>query len=122
MMATDTGRMHPRDQFWDGKRKPFIIGVLFAFLLLQILFLGNMSYLYGVVFRSSYRVHNIHMLEVNLDTGSSVIQGSVEAAYEALHSDEFPTLITKSASDYPSLQAAQRAVCRGDYWLSLIHI
>lgn len=111
---------HPRDSFWDGKRKPFAIGVLFTFLFLQIVFLGNLSYLYGVVFESRYKTHRFDILNVNLDGNTSTIQNSISAAYSSLRGKDFFTLQEGTAAQYPSVQAARHAVCKGSYWAALV--
>ena len=116
----DRGRLHPRDSFWDGKRKPFIIGVCFCFLLLQLLFLGNLSYLYGVVFKSSGRTHNLEVLNINLDTDASLVQGSITAAYSALEGDHFFSLQSRPSTEYSSVSAARQAVCQGHFWAALV--
>ncbi|USW49984.1 hypothetical protein Slin15195_G033030 [Septoria linicola] len=116
----DRGRLHPRDTFWDGKRKPFLIGVCFTFLLLQILFLGNLSYLYGVVFKSSYRTHNLEILNVNLETSTSTVQGAVDAAYSRLQGDGFFSLQSRPSTQYNTVDAAREAVCKGHFWAAVV--
>lgn len=106
--------------FWIDKKRPFITGVCFVFILLQLLFLGNLSYLYGVLFKSSHRVHNLNILSLNLDTNDSPIESSVSAAYQALKSDGFLSLQAHSSTMYPDLRAAREAVCQGHYWGAIV--
>ncbi|KAL4972283.1 hypothetical protein BDW66DRAFT_162994 [Aspergillus desertorum] len=73
----------------------FSIAVGISFLMIQLLFLGNLSYLYGTKFKESERVHNLNLLYVDYDGG----------------------IIDQSVSDaYTLLQSSRNAVCSGDYW------
>ncbi|EME43035.1 hypothetical protein DOTSEDRAFT_173635 [Dothistroma septosporum NZE10] len=113
-------RLDPHDPYWNGKRRPFIIGVCFVFILLQLLFLADLSYLYGVVFRSGDKAHNLHILNVNLDANQSIVQQSISAAYSRLTGADYLELESRPSSEYSSIEAARSAVCRGDYWAAIV--
>lgn len=106
--------------YWTDKKKPLIIGIVFVFILLQLLFLGNLSYLYGVVYRSEYRVHRLNVLSLNLDTANSSIYASLNAAYSQLQGDDFLSLQEHPASQYQSIEAAREAVCKGHFWAAVV--
>lgn len=95
-------------------RKNFLIGLGISFTLLQLLFLGNMCYLYGTQYRDGTRFHKLKMLYVDYD--GDVVGQSVVDAYGMLSSDEFPSLIQSPASEYPTPKHVKTAVCKGDYW------
>ncbi|CZR67496.1 uncharacterized protein PAC_17395 [Phialocephala subalpina] len=107
-----------RDPFWNGKRKPFVIATVMSGLLLILLFLGNLSYLYGSIYRDGSRVKGLNILAVNYDGG--VIGQSLEAAYSSLRGDSFPTLHFQPATQYPTIDDVRNAVCKGDYWAAII--
>lgn len=85
-----------------------------AMLALNLLFLADLSYLYGVVFKSTYRVHNFKMLMVDFDGG--LIGQSVNGAYQQFQGNTFPTLIQHDVSEYPTEADVREAVCKGHYW------
>ena len=82
--------------------------------MLQILFLANLCYLYGALWKSDHRMHNLHILMVDYDQGA--IGESVRLAGTALKANTFPTISEKSSIQYITGNDVQSAVCRGDYW------
>ncbi|KAK2806732.1 hypothetical protein FQN50_005727 [Emmonsiellopsis sp. PD_5] len=103
--------------YWRRIRKHFLLAIGGGFLLLQILFLANLTYLYGTIFKATSKVHNFNVLFVDYDGG--VIGQSVLAAYEMLKAPGFPTLIQHPVSQYPGTEQAYDAVCHGDYWATV---
>ncbi|KAJ5865779.1 hypothetical protein N7534_000332 [Penicillium rubens] len=84
---------------WKEIRPRLLPAVITMALLLQILFLGNMCYLYATQFRSTTRYHNFNVLYVDYDGG--IIGKSVSDAYHQLRADEFPTLLSEPSNKYP---------------------
>jgi hypothetical protein len=107
-------RLHRKDSYWEGKRSKFAIAVTMAFVLLQVLFLGNLSYIFGIAYHDSTRYHHLDVLVVNFDDGA--LSNAVDLAYQELQADNFPNLITKSPTQYPTPSDVRRAVCKGNYW------
>ncbi|THY90308.1 hypothetical protein D6C93_06615 [Aureobasidium pullulans] len=110
-------RIGHRDPFWNGRKKPFMIAAIASFMLLQILFLVNMSYLFGSLFKSEHRVHNLNILTVDYDGG--VIGKSLQSAITQLKADTFPTFDIESSSKYPEVEDIVQAVRRGDHWAAV---
>lgn len=110
-------RIGHRDPFWNGRKKPFMIAAIASFMLLQILFLVNMSYLFGSLFKSEHRVHNLNILTVDYDGG--VIGKSLQGAITQLKADTFPTFDIESSSKYPEAEDIVQAVRRGDHWAAV---
>ncbi|THX68209.1 hypothetical protein D6D05_09509 [Aureobasidium pullulans] len=110
-------RIGHRDPFWNGRKKPFMIAAIASFMLLQILFLVNMSYLFGSLFKSEHRVHNLNILAVDYDGG--VIGKSLQGAITQLKADTFPTFDIESSSKYPEVEDIVQAVRRGDHWAAV---
>lgn len=108
------GTQRRSKSFFSKLPKEFIIGVMASFVMLQLVFLGNMSYICGVVFREGHRYVGMKMLAVDYDGGA--IGGSISAAYETLKGDSFPAIEFRSASEYSSPEDIRDAVCRGSYW------
>ncbi|KAE8369709.1 hypothetical protein BDV27DRAFT_172374 [Aspergillus caelatus] len=104
----------PAGGSFKDMRKSFLIALGISFALLQLLFLGNMCYLYGTQYRDSTRFHRLKMLYVDYD--GDVVGQSVVDAYGILRNDEFPSLIQSPASEYPTPKDVKAAVCKGDYW------
>lgn len=94
--------------------KPFLTAIIGAGITLQVLILGNMSYLYGSAFRGGSRGSSMKVLYVDYDEGP--IGESVTTAYDAMKGPSLPTLIRHSQQDYPTEQDLQQAVCSGGYW------
>jgi hypothetical protein len=105
---------YPKMGAWKEIRPRLLPPVITMALLLQILFLGNMCYLYATQFRSTTRYHNFNVLYVDYDGG--IIGKSVSDAYHQLRADEFPTLLSEPSNKYPRPEDIREAVCRGDYW------
>ncbi|THY11183.1 hypothetical protein D6D01_09014 [Aureobasidium pullulans] len=110
-------RIGHRDPFWNGRKKPFMIAAIASFMLLQILFLVNMSYLFGSLFKSEHRVHNLNILTVDYDGG--VVGKSLQGAITQLKADTFPTFDIESSSKYPEVEDIVQAVRRGDHWAAV---
>lgn len=108
------GRIQWGHPFWNGKRKDFTIAIVAAALMLILLFLANISYLYGFIFNADTRTKALNILAVDFDGG--VTGQSIRAAYSELQSDNFPTLNFESIARYPDVQSLRNAVCHGDYW------
>ncbi|KAG4433592.1 hypothetical protein IFR05_010919 [Cadophora sp. M221] len=77
-----------------------------------------MSYLYGSLYRSGHRAHALNILAVDYDGG--FIGQSISGAYSRLEGNDFPSLQFAPLSEYPSIQDARDAVCRGDYWAAIV--
>lgn len=97
--------------------KPFFKALTVSFLLLQILFLGDLSYVYATLFKSSSRVHNFNVLFVDYDGG--VVGQSVLDAYQRMEEESFPTLSQSSIGQFPNPQQVRNAVCDGTYWAAM---
>jgi hypothetical protein len=107
--------LHPRyTAAWTEKWKLYIIPVALSAFLLQILLLGNMSYLYGALFKSSSRMSNLKILAV--DFGGGDVGQALSAGYKSLESDAFPTVEFGSPSDYQTPDTLRGAVCNHSYW------
>jgi hypothetical protein len=94
--------------------KPFLAAVGGSFVLVQLLFLINMSYLYGTAFNDTQRMKALKILLVDYDDG--IVGQSVKAAYSQLASPSFPTIIEHSSTDFPTTNNIREAVCKGHYW------
>ncbi|KAL5603892.1 hypothetical protein FOVSG1_006642 [Fusarium oxysporum f. sp. vasinfectum] len=112
-----TNRHPAHSAVWAGKWKLYIIPVIMAGFMLQILFLGNMSYMYGALFKSGSRMHNIKVLAVDFD-GSDVGRALSEG-YKHLQSAEFPTVEFATPSKYPTPDSFRKAVCKHGYWAAI---
>lgn len=95
-------------------RKNFLVALTISFLLLQVLFLGNMCYLYATQFQDTSRIHNLNLLFVDYDGG--VIGQSILDAYQILRGTNFPSLEQSAVFDYSDPEDIKNAVCSGDYW------
>ncbi|PVH85208.1 hypothetical protein DL98DRAFT_607890 [Cadophora sp. DSE1049] len=105
------------DPFWNGKRKPFVIGVVMSSLSVIMMFFVVMSYLYGSLWKSTHRASNLNILAVDYDGG--IIGQSLSAGYSALKGDKFPTLHFRSSDEFGTVEDIRNAVCRGDYWAAI---
>ncbi|KAK0890439.1 hypothetical protein LTR91_025263 [Friedmanniomyces endolithicus] len=86
--------------------------------LLQVLFVGNMSYLYGSIWKSTSRFHAFRVLFVDYDEG--VIGHSVKQGYQQLQGQGFPTLIERDRRLYPSMEDVIGAVKDTSYWAAFV--
>jgi len=99
-----------RHDFWADKKKPFIIGVTMTFVLLQLLFLANLSSLYAVEYKSTSKVHALKVLMVNFDTTGTTVQDSVLAAYSELRAESFNEVQVRTLAEYPTQQCERPCV------------
>ncbi|KAH8666473.1 hypothetical protein BX600DRAFT_461861 [Xylariales sp. PMI_506] len=117
MAILDFSSEHPSifaAAFGAPRRKGLLIAICMSFLLFQLLFLANASYIFGILFRASSRIQAFNVLFVDYDGG--VIGESIRAAYSNLEGPGFVSLDESSSLLYPSATDVQDAVCRGSYW------
>ncbi|KAL6907195.1 hypothetical protein GGI43DRAFT_396830 [Trichoderma evansii] len=98
-------------------RPKFFAAAFLNFFLYILLFLCLFCYLYGSLFQQVPRTHNVHILWVDYDGG--IIGDAVRKAYSSLQSNEFPSLIEKAVSQFPTPGDLREAVCRTHYWAAL---
>ncbi|KAL7948766.1 hypothetical protein V8C42DRAFT_312276 [Trichoderma barbatum] len=98
-------------------RSKFFTAALLNFVIYVLLFFCLFCYLYGALFQQNPRTHNLHILWVDYD--GSIIGDAVRSAYNSLKSHEFPSLIERSASQFPTPEDLREAVCQTDYWAAL---
>ena len=110
-------RQDRREAFWQGRKRKFFLVMSVVFIMLQILFIGVMSYLYGSIWRSSARFHHFDILFVDFDGGT--VGQALQLAYQQLKGLSFPTLITHSITDYPSPESVLAAVKSGKWWAAV---
>jgi len=94
-----------------------MVAAVASAMLLQILFLVNMSYLFGSLFKSEHRVHNLHILTVDYDGG--VIGKSLQGAITQLKADTFPTFDIDNTNKYPTVEDVVRSVRKGEHWAAV---
>jgi hypothetical protein len=99
-------------------RRKFLKAAGINFLMLQLLFLGLFSYLFGSLFRQTSHVKNMNILFVDYDEGG-IIGDSIRDAYGTLQGVGFPTVIESPASEFPTTQDLQEQVCQVHYWAAL---
>lgn len=102
----------------EWERKPYVITSTMSAIMLCCLFLANMSYLYGLLYKSDTRVHKLNVLAVDYDRGA--IGQSFTAAYSAFKGDEFLSLQFRQPSEYANTESVRNAVCRGDFWAAVV--
>ncbi|KIW80549.1 hypothetical protein Z517_07165 [Fonsecaea pedrosoi CBS 271.37] len=105
-------------EFWLHTRKSFLLKIAVVFVLLQLLFLANLSYLYGSLWGSNSRVSSLNVLWLDLDGGT--IGDSVNSAYKSLRGPSFPSFEKPSATGPSSLAEAEDAVKSGSYWAAFV--
>ncbi|KAL6819108.1 hypothetical protein V8C40DRAFT_69504 [Trichoderma camerunense] len=105
---------HPEVKAFRAK---FFRAALLNFVIYILLFFCLFCYLYGTLFQQVPRTHNLHILWVDYDGG--IIGDAVRNAYNSLRSHEFPTLIERSASQYPTPNDLREAVCNTHFWAAL---
>lgn len=99
-------------------RLAFLKAAGINFILLQLLFLGLFSYIFGSLFQQTSHTHNLSILFVDYDAGGA-IGDAVRAAYATLEAPSFPTVIERPPSQYPSTADLREAVCRTDLWAAI---
>ncbi|KAF4962595.1 hypothetical protein FSARC_9373 [Fusarium sarcochroum] len=99
---------------WHGRRGltiKVLTGVMVAIL---IVFLADLSYLFGSTFKTNDRVSALKILVVDYDNGP--VGEAVANAYETLQDKTFPSLEFRSADDYPDTSDVKHSVCKANYW------
>ncbi|GAM89127.1 hypothetical protein ANO11243_071620 [Dothideomycetidae sp. 11243] len=108
------GRHHPRHIFWSGKRGALVFQIFTPFLMLQLLFLSNLCYMFGSMYRESERGHRLNVLMVNFD--DSVIATSLRGAVRASAAPTFPNVVEAPVSEYQNISDIIHVVRTGQYW------
>lgn len=118
-MEAEAGQGGPPSpkKYFAMTKKPFLKATIASGLILNILFLANMSYIFGSIFQSTGKTHALKVLLIDYDGG--VVSHSVRAAYSSLKSNTFVTISEQSASEFEDTAAIDDAVCSGDYWAAL---
>ncbi|KAF2098047.1 hypothetical protein NA57DRAFT_57213 [Rhizodiscina lignyota] len=98
-------------------RNKFFKAVWLNFIVLQVLFLGLFSYLFGSLFQQNSHAHNIKILYVDYDGG--VIGDSIRTAYQNLKSNEFPSLIEQPPNGRQIPGDLREEVCQTHFWAVL---
>ncbi|PTB73774.1 hypothetical protein M440DRAFT_1403978, partial [Trichoderma longibrachiatum ATCC 18648] len=98
-------------------RPKFFKATLLNLCLYILLFFSLFCYLYGSLFQQGPRTHNLHILFVDYDGG--IIGDAVRDAYSSLRSHQFPSLIERPASQFPTQADLREAVCHAHYWAAL---
>ncbi|KAH7170006.1 hypothetical protein EDB81DRAFT_150728 [Dactylonectria macrodidyma] len=111
------GRKPLRSAYFAKRWVGFVMPVVAISIILQILFLGNMSYLYGVLFKSGSRAHALKVLAIDYDGGE--IGQALSIAYQSLEAKTFPTVEYHSASEYSTPELLNEVICKGDYWAAI---
>lgn len=102
---------------WRGKRGlvvKILTGIMVAIL---VVFLADLSYLFGSTFRTNDRVSALKILVVDYDGGP--VGESVANAYKMLQGKTFPTVEFHSSTEYPETSDVRKGVCKADYWGAL---
>ena len=97
--------------------RKFVPAASIAAVSVLLLFLLNLSYLYGSFYHQTTRSAAFHILLVDYDGG--IVGRSLSSAYEHLKSPSFPTIVTQSPSQYPSADAVIHAVRNRQYWAAI---
>lgn len=116
--ANRLDRRQRHEAFWQARKKKFFLVTGILAILLQLLFLGNMSYLYGSLWKSTSRYHAFEVLYVDYDAG--IVGQSVNQAYHQLQGPSFPTLVQHSRDEYPSTDNVVNAVKKTKFWAAFI--
>ncbi|KAF7197711.1 hypothetical protein HII31_00800 [Pseudocercospora fuligena] len=111
---------HSPQTFWHTTGKNLLKAIIPPFIMLQILFLGLQSYIFGSVFRNGDRVHNMKVLAVNFDDG--IVGQALQEASQLLQSPSFPTLVWTDNEDYPTPEDIYDEVRKGHYWAGIYSI
>ncbi|KAI9701349.1 MAG: hypothetical protein M1820_006571 [Bogoriella megaspora] len=106
-------RGQQNDNHWHNVRIKFILAVTAGALMFLLVFLADLSYLYGSLYQDNYRYHNFHYLVVDYDGGA--IGQAFQATYNATASLNMPTAFFHSPSEYPNTHDVYQAVWNGDY-------
>ncbi|KAF2816382.1 uncharacterized protein BDZ99DRAFT_514974 [Mytilinidion resinicola] len=102
-----------RDDYWKGIRVKFFVQTAVGGVAMIVLFLVCCSYLYGTLYRSSFRHKNMHVLAVEYDEDliSRALRRLRRAAGTNLSHD-----LLHSPDDYPTPEGIYASVRRGKYW------
>jgi hypothetical protein len=116
--ANRLNRHQRHEAFWQGRKRKFFLAIGVLSIMLQLLFSGNMSYLYGSIWKSADRYHAFKVLYIDYDGG--VVGQSVRQAYQQLEGPAFPTLVQRDQNQYPSPEDVVRAVKETTYWAAFM--
>lgn len=120
-LRNEAGMIEPRHGInspqWRERRAiaAKVIAGIMVFIL--VLFLADLSYLFGASFKVADRVSALNILVVDSDNGP--IGQAVAGAYAGLESNKFPTFDFRSGADFPDESSARNSVCKQKYWGAL---
>lgn len=109
---------NPRETFgspyWQTRRSIAVKALTGVAVAILVVFLADLSYLFGAAFRVGDRVHALKVLVVDYDGGP--VGQSVSLAYQKLQSNQFPSFDFHSSTSYPDASGIKKRVCKSDYW------
>lgn len=102
---------------WSQKSTRLSFALVTTALAVQVLFLADISYLNGTLYREEQRVHNLKVLMVDYDRGA--IGQSLRSAAQALRAETFPSLEEHTTTEYPTVSEIRHAVLVGKFWAAI---
>ena len=106
-------RSTPINDHWHNVRTKFFIAATTGATLFLLLFLVDLSYLYGSFYQNHDRYHNFHYLVVDYDAGP--VGEAFQATYDATAGPTMPTAYFYPPTDYPNTADVYNAVWHGDF-------
>ncbi|KAF5018301.1 hypothetical protein F66182_9726 [Fusarium sp. NRRL 66182] len=113
-ITPDNERHGFNSQAWRGRRGTAIKALIGVMISILVVFLADLSYLFGSTFNSGNRTSALKILVVDYDGGP--VGQAVSNAYSTLQDKTFPTLEFKPSDDYPETADVKRSVCGANYW------
>ncbi|KIY00939.1 uncharacterized protein Z520_03605 [Fonsecaea multimorphosa CBS 102226] len=107
-------RVSPRDKDIKGSNIIALKSIIKGLVLVQLTFFLLFCYIFGTLYVSNSHVKNLSVVFVDYDQG--LIGQSVQAAYNKLKGDDFPTLYARSPAEYPTPGSIRHGVCKTDFW------
>ncbi|KAJ4037733.1 hypothetical protein NW761_006189 [Fusarium oxysporum] len=99
---------------WQGRRTTAVKLLTVVAVAILLVFLADLSYLFGATFQVKDRVQALKILVVDYDGGP--VGQSVAQAYRSLQSNQFPSFDFRSSADFPDPSNIKHEVCKDKYW------
>jgi hypothetical protein len=110
-------RLHGHDKAVIGAKRSFLKAASINFVILQLLFFALFAYIFGSIYQQGSHIHNMNVLYVDYDGG--IVGTAVKDAYAALQGKNFPTLLERSPSQFPTPEDIENVVCSTRYWAAI---
>lgn len=113
-----------KSAFWSGGkgiRRKFVVANLVTIVMINVVFLANLSNFLGSSFSIPRNIHHMKVLYVDYDNNSAVSK-ALNTSYGILHGNGFPTLVRGDPAVFPTQESLEHELCKNRQYWGVIYV